>query len=119
MVPCLLQGRVQLDDAALPLDEAYGIRFNSETFHFAACACLVRASPTPVTKATGHAGLSTFLQMTTWNPDPEREQTVEDLAASPYMALMGHSRVPPTSRSSATASGRPASTPAGWWTSEA
>lgn len=88
MVPYLLQGRGQLDDAALPLDEAYGIHFNSKNFHFAACACLVRGLTDAGTKATAMRVLSTFLQMTTWSADPEGEKTVEDLAASPYMALM-------------------------------
>jgi len=87
MVSHLLQGRGQLEDAALPLDEAYGIHFNSKNFHFAACACLVRGLTDTVTKATAMRVLSTFLEMTTWTPEP-REKNIRDLAASPYMALM-------------------------------
>ncbi|KAJ6440855.1 pentafunctional AROM polypeptide [Purpureocillium lavendulum] len=40
MVPLLLQSRTQLEEAALPLDDAYDIHFDGETFHFAVCACL-------------------------------------------------------------------------------
>jgi neurofibromin 1 len=83
MVPFLLQGRGQLEDAALPLDEAYGIHFNSENFHFAACACLVRGLSDTVTKATALRVLSTFLEMTSWSSNEAR-----DLSSSPYMALI-------------------------------
>ncbi|KAK3683544.1 hypothetical protein B0T22DRAFT_468139 [Podospora appendiculata] len=88
MVPYLLQGRGQLDDAALPLDDAYGIHFNSETFHFAACACLVRGLTDTVTKATALRVLSTFLEMTTSSSDTDPRGVVRDLSASPYMALI-------------------------------
>ncbi|KAK0651326.1 hypothetical protein B0T16DRAFT_403638 [Cercophora newfieldiana] len=88
MVPHLLAGRGQLEDAALPLDETYGIHFNSKNFHFAACACLVRGLTDTVTKATAMRVLSTFLEMTTWTPEPTAEKNIKDLAGSPYMALM-------------------------------
>ncbi|KAK4165082.1 putative inhibitory regulator protein IRA1/2, partial [Cladorrhinum sp. PSN259] len=65
MVPFLLAGRQQLEEAALPLDEAYGIHFTLENFHYAACACLVRGLTDTVTKATALRVLSTFLEMTT------------------------------------------------------
>lgn len=86
MAPYLLQGRVQLDDASLLLDEAYGIHFNSENFHFAACACLVRGLTDTITRATALRVLSTFLEMTTWtsNNDPNSRE----LSSSPYMALI-------------------------------
>ncbi|KAK4662632.1 Ras GTPase activating protein ira2 [Podospora pseudopauciseta] len=99
MVPYLLQGRVQLEEAALHLDEAYGIHFNAENFHFAACACLVRGLTDAFTRTTALRVLSTFLEMTTWNdPAPPRgnplsssfstDRSIRDLAGSPYMALM-------------------------------
>ncbi|KAK0635111.1 hypothetical protein B0T17DRAFT_515391 [Bombardia bombarda] len=92
MVPYLLQGRVQLDDAALPLDDAYGIHFNPENFHFAACACLVRGLTDTITKATALRVLSTFLEMTTASASDgasaTADRTIRDLAASPYMALI-------------------------------
>lgn len=99
MVPYLLQGRAQLEEAALPLDEAYGIHFTAENFHFAACACLVRGLTDTVTKATALRVLSTFLEMTTGNnnnsrskdssgADANNNRDMRDLAASPYMALI-------------------------------
>lgn len=113
MVPYLLQGRGQLEEAALPLDEAYGVHFNSENFHFAACACLVRGLSDTVTKVTALRVLSTFLEMTTapttatagptaaaaspsssssnGNATASTEtdgKTVRNLSSSPYMALI-------------------------------
>ncbi|KAK3397174.1 putative RasGAP group protein [Sordaria brevicollis] len=105
MVHYLLQGRTQLEEAALLLDEAYGIHFTAENFHFAACACLVRGLTDTITKATALRVLSTFLEMTTWravstavtNAGPgglmsptsvPSLKTMTELAASPYMALI-------------------------------
>jgi len=87
MVPFLLQGRVQLEDAALPLDEVYGIHFNNENFHFAACACLVRGLTDTITKATALRVLSTFLEMTSWTAGSS-EKNPRELSGSPYMALI-------------------------------
>ncbi len=87
MVPFLLQGRVPLEDAALALDDAYGIHFNSENFHFAACACLVRGLTDTMTKSTALRVLSTFLGLTSWAPS-ERELRTEDISGSPYLALI-------------------------------
>lgn len=86
MVQQLLQGRVQLEEAALPLDEAYGLHFNTENFHFAACACLVRGLTDTVTKPTTLRVLSTFLEMTSWTSDDET--TPRNFASLPYMALI-------------------------------
>ncbi|GAB1313117.1 Ras GTPase activating protein ira2 [Madurella fahalii] len=92
MVPYLLQGRTQLEEAALPLDEAYGIHFNAENFHFAACACLVRGLSDNVTKGTALRVLATFLEMTSWAPESNARANAErdfrELAQSPYMALI-------------------------------
>jgi neurofibromin 1 len=92
MVPHLLQGRAQLEEAALPLDEAYGIHFNAESFHFAACACVVRGLTDTVTKGTALRVLATLLEMTSWSPESNgganADRDVRDLAASPYMALI-------------------------------
>lgn len=86
LVQQLLQGRFQLEEAALPLDEAYGIHFNSKNFHFAACACLVRGLTDTVTKGTALRVLSTFLDMTS---RPSEEATIpRDLQSSPYMSLI-------------------------------
>jgi neurofibromin 1 len=95
VVPYLLQGRHQLEEAALPLDEAYGIHFNSENFHYAACACLVRGLTDGVTKTTALRVLSTFLELTipsktttAGGATSRAERDIHDLAASPYMALI-------------------------------
>ncbi|KAL2170034.1 hypothetical protein VTG60DRAFT_5374 [Thermothelomyces hinnuleus] len=100
VVPYLLQGRLQLEDAAIPLDVAYGIHFNPENFHYAACACLVRGLTDAVTKPTALRVLSTFLEMTMPSSStktslasdgatPSRAvRNIADLAASPYMALI-------------------------------
>jgi neurofibromin 1 len=86
LVQQLLQGRFQLEEAALPLDEAYGIHFNSKNFHFAACACLVRGLTDTVTKGTALRVLSTFLDMTS---RPSEAATIpRDLQSSPYMSLI-------------------------------
>lgn len=92
MAPFLLQGRVQLEEAALPLDDAYGVHFTSESFHFAACACLVRGLTDTVTKATALRVLSTFLEMTSWRPPTgkgeQQHPSASDVLCSPYMALI-------------------------------
>ncbi|KAK4119986.1 hypothetical protein N657DRAFT_683989 [Parathielavia appendiculata] len=98
MVFYLLQGRTQLDDAAGPLDETYGIHFNSENFHYAACACLVRGLTDSVTKTTALRVLSTFLEMTLTPSGrssnagsaagASAERNIGELIVSPYMALI-------------------------------
>lgn len=86
MVQQLLQGRVPLEDAALPLDEAYGIHFSSENFHFAACACLVRGLTDTITRAVALRVLSTFLEMTSWTSDDGAAP--RNFSSSPYLALI-------------------------------
>ncbi|KAL2265612.1 hypothetical protein VTJ83DRAFT_6712 [Remersonia thermophila] len=109
VVPYLLQGRQPLEDATIPLDEAYGIHFNAENFHYAACACLVRGLTDAVTRTTALRVLSTFLELNIPptgsgggrilrgggggnaagdGSGPGAERDVRDLTASPYMALI-------------------------------
>jgi len=105
LVPYLLQGRAQLEDVALPLDDAYGIHFNADNFHFAACACLVRGLTDAVTRPTALRVLSTFLEITTATSSSSRgsrglsrdatappannpERDLADFTSSPYMSLM-------------------------------
>ena len=95
MVPLLLQSRVQLDEAALPLDDAYGIHFDEETFHFAVCACVVRGLTDTVTRLTAIRVLSSFLEMTTWKAGSSPDAPAHAVHGSPYLALilarcMGH-----------------------------
>ncbi|KAF6835868.1 GTPase-activator protein for Ras-like GTPase [Colletotrichum musicola] len=83
----LLQGRVQLEDAALPLDEAYGIHFTLENFHFAVCACLARGLADTTTKTNAMRVLSAFLDMA-GNSTGDAGKPSDDISRSPYMALI-------------------------------
>lgn len=87
MAGYLLQGRVQLEEAALPLDEVYGIHFTLEYFHFAAAACLVRGMSDTMTRATTMRVLSTLIEMTTY-ASPAPTKAFEDLRYSPYLSLI-------------------------------
>lgn len=87
MVPTLLQGRVPLEDAALQLDELYGIHFNIENFHFALCATLVKGLTDSVTKSTAIRVLSTFLEITSASVPPE-SRFPKDLSCLPYLGLL-------------------------------
>ncbi|KAH0600615.1 hypothetical protein MHUMG1_01613 [Metarhizium humberi] len=88
MVPLLLQCRGQLEDAALPLDDAYGIRFEEDTFHFAVCACLVRGLTDTATRPTAIQVLSSFLEMTSRSEDPAPGSPSHAIHGSPYLALL-------------------------------
>lgn len=93
LVAHLLQGREQLDDVALPLDDFYGIHFTYENFHFAVCACLARGLSDTLTKATALHVLATFLDMTTLpaptpNSGPAAPRHLKDVPYSPYLSLI-------------------------------
>lgn len=87
MVTTLLQGRLPLEDAALQLDEIYGIHFNIEIFHFAVCASLVKGLTDSVTKPTALRVLSFFLE-TTSSSLPHGTRFPEDLTCLPYLGLV-------------------------------
>ncbi len=87
MVPTLLQGRLPLEDAALQLDEIYGIHFNIENFHFALCASLVKGLTNSVTKTTAVRVLSTFLEITSYNA-PQEMRFPKDMSCLPYLGLL-------------------------------
>ncbi|GKT86824.1 neurofibromin [Colletotrichum tofieldiae] len=87
MGPLLLQGRVQLEEAALPLDDAYGIHFTADNFHFAVCACLARGLADTTTKTNATRVLSAFLDMA-GNPSGDTVKPSDDISRSPYMALI-------------------------------
>ncbi|KAI8668992.1 Ras-GAP domain-containing protein [Fusarium keratoplasticum] len=87
MAPLLLQGRNPLDEAALPLEEVYGIHFDLENFHFAVCACLARGLTDTMTRQTTMRVLSSFLEMTSAGDDDE-EDTAELAQESPYLNLL-------------------------------
>jgi len=88
MVPLLLQSRAQLEEAALPLDDAYGICFEEETFHFAVCACLVRGLTDTVTRRMAIRVLSAFLEMTSWTAGASPAGPTYAVQGSPYLALI-------------------------------
>lgn len=94
MVPTLLQGRLPIDDAALQLDELYGIHFTIENFHFAVCASLVKGLTDSVTKATTMRVLSSFLQITI-SSMPQGSKFPRDVSCLPYLGLlMSRARTP-------------------------
>ncbi|KAI1382753.1 GTPase [Hypoxylon trugodes] len=84
----LLQGRTQLEEAALPLDEAYGVHFTTDSFHFAVCASLARGLTDPITKTPALRVLSTFLEMTTDSSSESAKTFSSEFYASPYLALI-------------------------------
>ncbi|RYP71987.1 hypothetical protein DL771_004456 [Monosporascus sp. 5C6A] len=88
MAHVLLQGRIQLEDVATPLDDTYGIHFTQGNFHFAVCACLVRGLTDTVTKGAALRVLSTLLQMTTEVVPQSSEELPPDFYTSPYLALI-------------------------------
>ncbi|KAG9257667.1 uncharacterized protein F5Z01DRAFT_646667 [Emericellopsis atlantica] len=88
MVSLLLQGREQLDEAAMALDEAYGIHFNNNSFHFAVCACLARGLTDTTTRPTAMRVLSAFLEMTTTPPEQGPHSGAPTVSSSPYLALI-------------------------------
>ncbi|RGP66620.1 neurofibromin 1, partial [Fusarium sporotrichioides] len=85
MASLLLQGRAPLDEAALPLEEIYGIHFEQDTFHLAVCACLARGLTDTMTRQTTMRVLSSFLRMTC---DVEGREKPEVTQTSPYLSLL-------------------------------
>lgn len=78
MAPLLLQGRVPLDEAALPLEGVYGIHFNAENFHFAVCACLARGLTDTMTRQTAIRVLLSFLELASTSPSDEDENEEDE-----------------------------------------
>ncbi|KAL3421048.1 GTPase-activator protein for Ras-like GTPase [Phlyctema vagabunda] len=87
MVHTLLQGRMPLEDAAIQLDEIYGIHFNVEIFHFAVCASLVKGLTDSVTKPTALQVLSTFLEAAS-SSMPKGAKFPKDVSCLPYLGLV-------------------------------
>ena len=87
MVPNLMQGRSQLEEAAIPLDEVYGVRFTQENFHFAVCASLARGLTDTVSRPVAMRVLSAFLGLTNL-PPAGTETQIADVSTSPYFALI-------------------------------
>jgi neurofibromin 1 len=87
MAQVLLQGRLPVEDPASHLDESYGIHFNTENFHFAVCASLVKGLSDTVTKNTTIRVLSTFLEIAS-SSAPEGSRFPDDLSCLPYLSLV-------------------------------
>ncbi|KAM0349272.1 hypothetical protein ACHAPU_003681 [Fusarium lateritium] len=85
MALLLLQGRAPLDEAALPLEEIYGIHFNEDSFHLAVCACLARGLTDTMTRQITMRVLSAFLEMTSNVKDMKKSEVAE---TTPYLSLM-------------------------------
>lgn len=88
MASLLLQGRAQLQEAALPIDEACGVKFDEQNFHYAVCASLARGLTDTATRPTAMRVLSSFLEMTAWKIDQEPNDIEQDLRSAPYLALL-------------------------------
>ncbi|KAG6204255.1 hypothetical protein E4U50_005347 [Claviceps purpurea] len=87
MVVLLLQSRTQLEEAVLPLDNAYGIHFEHDTFHFAVCACLVRGLTDTATRSSIKQALLT-LGMIFRSAMPSSKGPEHTVCQSPYLALL-------------------------------
>ncbi|KAL2759502.1 hypothetical protein ACRALDRAFT_1074229 [Sodiomyces alcalophilus JCM 7366] len=87
MARLLIQGRGQLEEAALPLDEVYGIHFTHDNFHFAVCACLTRGLVDTTTRPSAMRVLSAFLEMVN-SPGNDAGRPSPRIVPSPYMSLI-------------------------------
>ncbi|KAI6248995.1 Neurofibromin [Erysiphe necator] len=87
MVVNLLQGRLPLGDAALQLDDLYGIHFTMENFHFAICASLVKGLAASLTRPTALRILKKFLEITNLSVI-EESKAIRDQACMPYLCIL-------------------------------
>ncbi|CAD6449201.1 375e5968-07eb-4595-a6f9-690f2b9d45d8 [Sclerotinia trifoliorum] len=87
MISTLLQGRAPLDEAAIQLDEIYGIHFTAENFHFAISACMVKGMTDSLTRSTAMRVISTFLDTTITNA-PDGISFPRDISCIPYLGLL-------------------------------
>ncbi|KAI1004136.1 Neurofibromin [Podosphaera aphanis] len=87
MAITLIQGRLPLGDAALQLDDLYGIHFNTENFHFAICASLVKGLTDSATRGAAVRVLQSFLEAISVNMNDE-STAVRDQACMPYLMLL-------------------------------
>lgn len=87
MAGVLMHSRIPLEDAALPLDDAYGIYFSHEHFHAAVCACLSRGLTDSTTRQAALRVLSSLLYLTATSPVDECKLSTR-LSSSPYLSLI-------------------------------
>ncbi|TAQ89305.1 hypothetical protein B7494_g2379 [Chlorociboria aeruginascens] len=87
MAAVLINGRSQIEDATLQIDELYGVHFSLESFHCAIIATLVKGLTDPITRDTTQRTISTFLKITAMNMAPGL-RFPNDPASIPYLALL-------------------------------
>ncbi|KAI1278536.1 GTPase [Xylaria sp. FL0933] len=91
MATFLLQGRGTLEEAAIPLDDVYGVHFTPDNFHSAVSACLVRGLTDPITKPSTLRVVATFLELMT-SAFTGAAASISNVTSvfyqSPYMALL-------------------------------
>jgi len=87
MVPVLLQGRSQLEEATAAIDDIYNIKFNPESFHFAVCATLTKGLQDPSTKPSALRTLTAFLEVVSANT-PENSHWGIDVPVPPYLPVV-------------------------------
>ncbi|KJZ78890.1 hypothetical protein HIM_01663 [Hirsutella minnesotensis 3608] len=89
MVSLLMQSHGQLGHATCSLDDAYGIHFSKDRFHFAVCASLIRGLNDAGTRPTAIRVLTSFIELTIELTDTASDSTGSDaIHGSPYSALI-------------------------------
>ncbi|RDA91312.1 hypothetical protein CP533_3012, partial [Ophiocordyceps camponoti-saundersi (nom. inval.)] len=87
LVTLLMQSRIQLADAGQKLDDAYGVHFTEENFHFAVCAALVRGFKDSTTRTTAVRVFSSFMKATIQTVDCPDTSSGCVAYGTPYLAL--------------------------------
>ena len=83
----LLQGKVLVDEAALDIDELYGIKFGVDNFHFAMAATLTKGLQCPSTKPATISALTAFVEVGAATV-PEVARWAKDAPIPPYLAMI-------------------------------
>lgn len=83
----LLQGKSSVDEAALIIDDLYGIKFTAENFHFAMAITLTKGLQSPSTKPAAIKTLRAFVEVGTANT-PELTRWNADVPMPPYLAMV-------------------------------
>lgn len=67
----LLSGRIPVEDAALLIDDIYGIHFEQEGFHYAVTATLCKGLQDSTTRAVALKTMTAFLEISAANAGPD------------------------------------------------
>ena len=87
MKKVLLNGKSSVDDAALIIDELYGVKFNEENFHFAMAVTLTKGLQSPSTKPATIKTLKAFVEVGTINSHGQALWN-GDMLIPPYLTLV-------------------------------